>query len=703
MLEIIVTGRHDDYGGDDFLDRLCAAASHNHRLLTGCGVPHGFTFVEWNPVAGQALLADLIRDRLPWWHQFLIVDREWHQALSTNPHLPFMEFFAKNAAIRRSRADIILTTNSDVFLSTEAATVLANRKQWDDRVVYRAVRIDIDRRVEWRTCGEDVFTDPSRQLRVNNLEPPYYGNSAGDFLLLTRAAWMALGGFNERVRFARVHKDEQFCVNAQREGYTFETIGPIYHIDHDGSYANGGPMRGSPTARYGPEWDYFTRYRNPASWGLSAGVEEHAANGYVHVRHPSTHGPLLSVIVPTGDEVASAVNAALVTTRGQFVVVTTDPTLAAFGGHDALVEVLEKTTAGLILPHGSLVEHPQLGLLLAAGAPYVMRRHVIDAFIEWDTTAADPALAFWLHAVDIATIETMAPAAAHGSTHAASPWASPVSASLQVSTLTRRGAVVPTELVEAALRDHLTQGREVQGLLGQWLDAVAPDRSTLCAIVGPDWATPTLIELLHAQQRPVAGFFTALANEEGSWRWGQRLRPLSELAYAMPAHVFAGADPRVRERLAAMGCTAAVHVISGVDDPDRTAADAELDVLRRAQARDVAQGNVSALMERLPLLSMLEGDHKWTHRYDAAQACEKGGRAATALELFQEIVADCSTDLSLQMRAAFHTARLLVARGATYQATPLLKKILKHNPAHRAARALLDEISAPMVPAGVGK
>ena len=47
----------------------------------------------------------------------------------------------------------------------------------------------------------------------------------------------------------------------------------------------------------------------------------------------------------------------------------------------------------------------------------------------------------------------------------------------------------------------------------------------------------------------------------------------------------------------------------------------------------------------------------------------------------------------LSMRAAFHSARLLIERGALHQAAPLLSKIIKHNPAHRAARQLFDQIT----------
>ena len=90
---------------------------------------------------------------------------------------------------------------------------------------------------------------------------------------------------------------------------------------------------------------------------------------------------------------------------------------------------------------------------------------------------------------------------------------------------------------------------------------------------------------------------------------------------------------------------------------------------------------------------MLDPERAWSHRYDAAQACERAKLSAAALELYREITEDCTNDLALSRRAAFHSARLLVERGALHQAAPLLAKILKHNPGHQAARQLFDQVT----------
>ncbi len=154
-LDIVVTGRADDHGGPEFFERLVAAASHNHALLTRAGIAHTFTLVEWNPMPGRRLLAEAVVERLPFWGRVYVVDPEWHAAISTNPRLQFMEFFAKNVAVRRSTADVILTTNSDVFLSTALVARLAEAPL-DDEHVYRGVRYDVDRHCDWRRAGDGV-------------------------------------------------------------------------------------------------------------------------------------------------------------------------------------------------------------------------------------------------------------------------------------------------------------------------------------------------------------------------------------------------------------------------------------------------------------------------------------------------------------------------------------------------------------------
>ncbi len=90
-LSIILTGRNDNFGGD-FNERLFAAVAYNDRLLRAAGVEYELRFVEWRPVAGRPLLADLLRARVPDVAARLMsyeVDARYHDAFSQNPLLQF--------------------------------------------------------------------------------------------------------------------------------------------------------------------------------------------------------------------------------------------------------------------------------------------------------------------------------------------------------------------------------------------------------------------------------------------------------------------------------------------------------------------------------------------------------------------------------------------------------------------------------------
>ena len=52
-LEIVLSGRNDNYGGEDFHERMLTVAAFNHERLVEAGVPHRFTLVEWNPPDGR--------------------------------------------------------------------------------------------------------------------------------------------------------------------------------------------------------------------------------------------------------------------------------------------------------------------------------------------------------------------------------------------------------------------------------------------------------------------------------------------------------------------------------------------------------------------------------------------------------------------------------------------------------------------------
>lgn len=285
LLSIVVVGRNDDFGGD-FNARMIAAAEFNHQQLMRCGISHEYIFVEWNPILGKPYLADLLIERLPWWHRRFVVDPAWHHRLSINPKLGFMEFLAKNVGIRRAHGRFVLTTNTDIWLSRHVLHSLPRLRRG---VLYRAVRIDLKREIGYSAMTFDVLEHPESALRVNVLGREYFANAAGDFLLIDCHTYASLRGFNEVFRESKIHKDANFCVHACRRRLPVEVLGTVYHIDHESSWNNvkhlyGFDHRDAPFGR--SDWNWEDDYENPATWGLAEAPEEVSESALIYIGCP---------------------------------------------------------------------------------------------------------------------------------------------------------------------------------------------------------------------------------------------------------------------------------------------------------------------------------------------------------------------------------------------------------------------------------
>jgi len=189
--------------------------------------------------------------------------------------LEYLEFPAKNVGIRRARGEFILTSNCDVFFGRRIIDVL-ERRALERRVLYRSPRHDIDLPSECGVIDWSVLEDPAVLAGpAHRLKPPFMGSATGDFVLLDRASFHDIRGFNEVYRVARIGIDRNVLVKAISLGIRIEDIGgPVYHVNHEGSY------RLNPKAYEGREqeapwgdrrWHSAgVSYVNAASWGLAA-------------------------------------------------------------------------------------------------------------------------------------------------------------------------------------------------------------------------------------------------------------------------------------------------------------------------------------------------------------------------------------------------------------------------------------------------
>jgi hypothetical protein len=270
-LSIVLTGRNDNFGGD-FNQRLFSALSYNHCLLADAHVEYEVVFVEWRPVPERILLADLIRDQLPDLEPHLTtyeVDERYHAAFTQNPRLQFHEFIAKNVGIRHALGSYVLVTNTDIYLSRDIVNTIA-KQLLRPMVLYRATRLDLKSWLDGANIDESVLTDPRNQAAFNVLKPPHLTNAAGDFLLLDRYSFHALRGFNEVVRFAKIHIDANFCFHARAHGLLIADTGArVYHVGEGTFRAQRRSYRDRPAeAPWGDNWRKQMLYDNPPNWGL---------------------------------------------------------------------------------------------------------------------------------------------------------------------------------------------------------------------------------------------------------------------------------------------------------------------------------------------------------------------------------------------------------------------------------------------------
>ena len=290
FLSIVVAGRNDAYGGD-FKARYVDALRFNHEHLVAHDIPHELVLVEWNPVPNKPLLAELLASEftestMPVTVSY-VVDRRYHDALTLNPYLTFLDYVAKNVGIRRASGSFILATNLDVLLGRHVLEALAS-KQLEQRTVYRAARVDIKLGADTGHIDWALVEDERNYARRPVLEPPLFPGATGDFVLLDRTSMHAVRGFNEVYRLARAGIDYNFLVKAYASGLDIVDIGgPVYHLNHPGSFRLSKKLfNENPAESHFGDYRWHSRYvvyNNRNAWGLSDAPVRACGQGVFHM------------------------------------------------------------------------------------------------------------------------------------------------------------------------------------------------------------------------------------------------------------------------------------------------------------------------------------------------------------------------------------------------------------------------------------
>ena len=276
FLSIVVTGRHDNYGGD-FNERFFTALRFNHQRLAERHVAFEVILVEWNPIPDRPTLSEVVARECPELGGVLrrvVVPAEYHRALTQNPRIPYLEYPAKNVGLRRATGSFVLVSNTDILLGHHVVDVIASRRLRPG-VVYRAPRYDIKLGADQLRIGWDALQNPANHIRRPTLSPPLYAGGSGDFALADRETFHVLRGYNEVYRAGRHGIDHNFLVKAHGAGVAIEDIGgPVYHINHVGSYRISKALyRDNPQDAPWGDNRWHSRhvvYSNPDGWGLGS-------------------------------------------------------------------------------------------------------------------------------------------------------------------------------------------------------------------------------------------------------------------------------------------------------------------------------------------------------------------------------------------------------------------------------------------------
>jgi len=260
-LEYAVIGRNDDHT-PDWLLKLESTIVYNRSLFAGSGIDFRVAFVEWNPPQDRPVLAPYLIDKYPFLRA-VVVDRNIHDDLCRGKSMNMLFSFPWNAAIRSSETDFILISCAEDYLGTDAARWLV-RRGLRRRCLYRAVRVDIRRDLDFSRPDATVIEAQTNVVRVNGVgEPPYF-IACGDFMLMDRVSMQRIGGFDETLPLAASHIDSRLCASAMSLGLGCRLVGHVYHIDHDNTFVH-----------FGEKGDLAWQdamsnlpYKNPETWGL---------------------------------------------------------------------------------------------------------------------------------------------------------------------------------------------------------------------------------------------------------------------------------------------------------------------------------------------------------------------------------------------------------------------------------------------------
>lgn len=253
-ISTVIVGRNDGYGLN-FLDRVNLFISHLDRQVKNYPGFMELIVVEYNPQPEKKRFKEVLHKTKHLKTRIITVDAQAHA--STGRTLPVLEWYGKNAGIRRARGDFVLVTNPDIVFTDGLINYLSERKLQTD-VLYRTDRYDytgdgiesvklkdvikfaMSKTFQVHMCPESVNTGPASGFdelvktdpNVNYL----FTNASGDFILTARENFIRAKGICFETDTLRFHIDSfslfRLALVNQLKQSIFVAPNCIFHMDH---------------------------------------------------------------------------------------------------------------------------------------------------------------------------------------------------------------------------------------------------------------------------------------------------------------------------------------------------------------------------------------------------------------------------------------------------------------------------------------
>lgn len=249
QIAAVVVGRNDDYMSD-FAARLLAMLEWNIRYLISEVV-----FVEWNPPPDRELLALKLTGRFDCLRAY-VVPPQVHAEICENPHVPLLEYHAKNVGIRRALAPWIMATNADAALGLDTVNRILDT-ELDPDIAWTAERRDI----AWREDRQQHL-DLLGSLRYGRVIP-YHQLGTGEFMLANRELWRRTRGYDEALVRHRIGCDARGAAQMLACGARINFAGSVLHLAHPTSCTENVTLHQGEAATV-----EGVPYQNPETWGM---------------------------------------------------------------------------------------------------------------------------------------------------------------------------------------------------------------------------------------------------------------------------------------------------------------------------------------------------------------------------------------------------------------------------------------------------